>query len=812
MGVEIRVFEFDKEKGGYRVELQCDDGSNERGFLKQSSLPDLRACPTDERGKALFEWLFADANLAAHWAELRGRYPQRRIRLNIDLAADLHQIPWELLREPLGDAGTSALAEQESTPFSRYREGRSPGPLLERPIRLLVAIADPGNLKEDWNLFQIEGDAEWSEFQNSLEGIGAGSFELERLEGPCTLEAIEKKLRTTPGYHVLHFIGHGGIKDNQTFLCLADRDNQVKPTLDVAVQGMIHNLLGDGSSDNSLRMMFLASCETACISGSTGLAPKLLEGGVPTVVAMHGKVPVRTAHQFSRVFYQELLAHGEVDRASNRARATLRTTANPGGEIPVLFSRLLDGLLFAEPEKQVNLDDLQKFLARNFDAKALESLSNGLGVKWDPANGDVAAQARSLIRRFEAEHRLEVLVAEALSRAQSDAQPLRRVSLSDELRELLAKRDASNKQQKELNTVEQAIKAGRIREAAAGKAVGKLQSILQEIRTAGANLDDSDLPGVGERLGRFLEREGNTEAYKLAVAAPMIPLVLTSKEGSNLALDDIRDLKRIWNALSQPPAWKRPQLLAPVLGLLIVLALCTTEYGWRWPLHIWPSDLLKSSEIWSDNFRDPKSGKWQCGPPAQSCEQYLTSGEMRLPKGVIAMPARDALKTKSLYDFGVRFRFQMEDSTTRVSWFFRQYPHQDIFAGGPRGYRFTLTRQGDGAKTTLRLGSNMQEAKDTFKDYPCAIRQSADFSVEAAAVGQHFYVRITVNRMPESDLASGPCGHSDFLASEFWEERWVPRALFGNLAVGDADGKVRFIQEVTVYSAKEALESLKPEP
>ena len=61
---------------------------------------------------------------------------------------------------------------------------------------------------------------------------------------------------------------------------------------------------------------------------------------------MQDVVPVAVAHAFSQTFYRELLDHGEVDRASNRARSALLTAGKRGAAIPVLFMRLRLGQLF----------------------------------------------------------------------------------------------------------------------------------------------------------------------------------------------------------------------------------------------------------------------------------------------------------------------------------------------------------------------------------------------------------------------------------------------------------------------------------
>ncbi|MEZ4674000.1 MAG: CHAT domain-containing protein [Caldilineaceae bacterium] len=185
------------------------------------------------------------------------------------------------------------------------------------------------------------------------------------------------KPRFKEGIHVLHFIGHGAYnKQSQSAaLFLADDDNQVALVTDADFAAMLARQLADTDvhNDNKLRLVFLASCQTAERSPADafrGFAPKLVQSGVPAVLAMQDLVPVATARAFGTTFYRQLLQHGQVDLAANEARAHLLTAKLSGASIPVLFMRLRDGLLLGKRgriagDKSENfwpflLDDLRK--------------------------------------------------------------------------------------------------------------------------------------------------------------------------------------------------------------------------------------------------------------------------------------------------------------------------------------------------------------------------------------------------------------------------------------------------------------------
>ena len=158
--------------------------------------------------------------------------------------------------------------------------------------------------------------------------------------------------------HVLHILAHGLFKqgDDHAYLLLEDEG-----TVDAA-RGSVHRVVDQEIVDGLAgvhplpQLVFLAACDSAKrpengANPFVGLAPKLVEKGVPAVVAMQDLVPMDLAHTLTGDFYRRLFAHGQVDRALNEARSLLYKGDKFEWAIPVLFLRLRDGRLFAEPEK-----------------------------------------------------------------------------------------------------------------------------------------------------------------------------------------------------------------------------------------------------------------------------------------------------------------------------------------------------------------------------------------------------------------------------------------------------------------------------
>jgi CHAT domain-containing protein len=137
------------------------------------------------------------------------------------------------------------------------------------------------------------------------------------------LERLESTLAAGP--HILHFVGHGKFSQRrgEAALYLQDAAGNTKIITEAQLVAMLRRQAAPP------HLIFLAACQSAERSTAdafAGLAPKLVQAGVPAVVAMRARVAMGTARRLSRVFYSELVARGAVDRALNAARSALLTT------------------------------------------------------------------------------------------------------------------------------------------------------------------------------------------------------------------------------------------------------------------------------------------------------------------------------------------------------------------------------------------------------------------------------------------------------------------------------------------------------
>jgi CHAT domain-containing protein len=98
-------------------------------------------------------------------------------------------------------------------------------------------------------------------------------------------------------------------------------------------------------------LVILNSCEGANTSSNqvfSGTAPKLVQRGVPAVIAMQYPIWDDTAKMFSEEFYYYLAEGWPVDAAIQKTRNAIYTEEQGRRDFatPVLFMRSKDGLVF----------------------------------------------------------------------------------------------------------------------------------------------------------------------------------------------------------------------------------------------------------------------------------------------------------------------------------------------------------------------------------------------------------------------------------------------------------------------------------
>jgi tetratricopeptide (TPR) repeat protein len=274
-----------------------------------------------------------------------------RIRLRLNEVPALAQIPWEYLYQ--SDLNRF-LVTSNKTPVVRYLEMSEtiPSITVTAPLRVLVMISEPQERP-------LDVETEWQGLQQALGGLEKqGLLKLDRI--PATLKALQDALQN--GYHVLHFIGHGGFTTGQSEGQEGEQDGLLLFETQQERHEITGQQLGALLHDAHLSLVLLNACEGARASGSnpfSGVAQHLMQQGVAAVIAMQDKITDQAAIEFSYSFYQAIAAGDAIDTALAAARKALFAVGNNlEWGIPVLHMRDSDARLFKLKPREVEPDKL----------------------------------------------------------------------------------------------------------------------------------------------------------------------------------------------------------------------------------------------------------------------------------------------------------------------------------------------------------------------------------------------------------------------------------------------------------------------
>lgn len=352
--IDLVLRRYDRQH--YMVELRCDLpntavtvdtlGITILLTFDQDRLAALVSNPA-AYGLALGRMLLGDPLLVRKFSEARAlaQRGQHPLRLRLAIAADaeeLHMLRWETLRDPLTPPHT-ALAASEQVLFSRYLGGTDwepPRTRAHHQLRALVIVADPDDLA-DYGLAPLDAAAEIALARTAL---GPARVTVLGKDERATLQELLLNLRDD--YDLLYLLAHGRTDaEGETWLYLEDAQGCVAP---VSGGELLEGLASLGLRP---RLVVLGACESAGDAAGTdtlaALAPRLVQQGVPAVLAMQGRVTLETLQSLLPTFFNTLLQDGQIDRALAVARSQVRQ--RPDFWKPALFLRLKSGRLWEDP-------------------------------------------------------------------------------------------------------------------------------------------------------------------------------------------------------------------------------------------------------------------------------------------------------------------------------------------------------------------------------------------------------------------------------------------------------------------------------
>lgn len=338
--------------------LSWRTGSGARQLALTASLAGQSARLTpQEFGARLFDALFAGSVGAAFLRSLdeaERKDTILRVRLQFDDVPEAAELPWEFLYSR--DLGRF-LVLSTRTPLVRYlgvAQGERPL-AATLPLRLLVIVSNPSDLP------RLAVEEEWERLNQALgDLVEQGKLVVERLER-ATLGTLRQCLRRQE-VNLLHFIGHGSfdLQRNEGSLVF---ENEAQQAVQVN-SAQLATVLGD---HQALRLVFLNACQGA--SGGSqepfaGVAQKLVQQGVPALLAMQFAVSDRSAIALAHEFYLALSDGLPIESAVSEARKAIYSEGEDfEWGTPVLFSRSPDGVIL-QPQAE-SIDDSEASMGKD---------------------------------------------------------------------------------------------------------------------------------------------------------------------------------------------------------------------------------------------------------------------------------------------------------------------------------------------------------------------------------------------------------------------------------------------------------------
>jgi len=291
-------------------------------------------------GKCLYDLIFPGP-IHTHFnqTEAVARERRQKVRIRLTVQPDnLSQIPWEFMYR---EEGGHFLAVNPDTVLSRYLNvplpQQNPANRQEVPLHMLLIIADPTDQ------VRLEPDMWEGIIRQAIAPIEQ-NISLQVVKQATRRNITNALMQHKPD--IVQFVGHGIYQNGKGHLALVGSDGETWLIDDSRFANLFLGV------DDRLSLVCLATCESAksnSLQGFLGIAPQLVQRGIPAVVAMQYSVLIKTAKTFFEEFYDAVAAHKPVDWAVQWARNQISIEHgldNREFATPVLYMRAEDGNIF----------------------------------------------------------------------------------------------------------------------------------------------------------------------------------------------------------------------------------------------------------------------------------------------------------------------------------------------------------------------------------------------------------------------------------------------------------------------------------
>ena len=364
-------------------------------------------------GRGLFDEVFCADAPAAMLRGLLAAAEPRYLTIASD-KVEVLRLPWELMADAAGPLFRRLTVRRQLESARDTEVGARPIS-VELPLRMLLIVSRPDDLGFIDPRLTTRGTLD------ALRPLGIENVVVDFCHPP-TLARLEEMLSDARGnrrpYAIVHFDGHGTYDPvlHLGKLCF-EKPRPAGESGPVETDAVAATKLGDLLSAYQIPLVILDACRSGRVDVSAlrSVAPRLIEAGVSSVLAMSHAVHVEAARVLLERFYRELVAGRTIGQAVDLGRASLITQPDrwielgPGGRtvplqdwfVPQLYQRGNDLRLVppgtsvpatAAPTAQPADSSFDVFLSHNHASKprvekiAVALRDRGLRVWYDSWN------------------------------------------------------------------------------------------------------------------------------------------------------------------------------------------------------------------------------------------------------------------------------------------------------------------------------------------------------------------------------------------------------------------------------------------
>lgn len=332
-----------------------------------------------------------------------------RLRLNV-IPPELAVLPWELAYD---DGAHEFFALNPRFSLVRYHSLMLPADSVTRltPVPVLMVVASPSDE------IPIAAADEVASLVDALAGLCAqGSVTLDILfSGPVSeRDAIVAKVAQHPGvrllpgaaslptlretlprgYRVLHVVAHGHFDPHSGGLLVLTEESGRAASCDATT-------FARELRERMVAAVVLNVCRSATDGTARafmGLAPSLIQAGIPAVIAMQHVISDSGALHFSRQLYRSLADGEPLDAAVMDGRKAVSATSGQGNwewAVPVLFMRAQHGLLWeVDAQRQAVIERMDAL------AQRAQAAADGAARDRSPEDALLARGVRRYVERL----------------------------------------------------------------------------------------------------------------------------------------------------------------------------------------------------------------------------------------------------------------------------------------------------------------------------------------------------------------------------------------------------------------------------